>query len=1010
VFSLEREEVLGTVCGDYCGDGICFSSTSADLYQCSNKICSGPTYYPSLPCAPASDPIIPCCSQGSYATSCSDIQCAEGNLPTSNLYCCDPCDSSCQTCTPPACPSTQTPNENHCGIASTQFCSNPKNECGDSCPNSIRHCYPKGECTECTKTCPDNYRLEPTTCNPTGPINCEWRTRCSNERDNCQTTTYQCYPIGTCRDCNVVPPPGYHLPTPGEITLCPLGTARCNRYTECGVYCNEKTAPAYEDEPSVVPGSPTNPRITINGYTYFLSTSTHTRVRKPLPGTQPDNSVTIGASQPSLTPGTYRNPRYDFLVENYGLNEEWKDTVGNCYGVVGEDFCVVESTPDTVNFKGQAKVANQILKEGATGYFATRFTTSNKCDHGIKRSVYIEPKYKVDYLPLVETVEITGDPVVKGCNAGRYTGLQANNPLTITITGSDPDGVSDINGLSLWLVKRGVGDLSNDLNQVVPMGPGDTHTNPNEVGMFFPFLSGGQTHLYKAINENAQNRLIGWGRDVPSSGGDLDPKVQSSQGLIIESATAIYTKTGSTVEVVVTLQFPNPATPGSIVGEYDIYVGFSDIFTFSRKSSADGGGVYLDSQNVKHSGQESWHFDFIKPVYQNAKLERVAGEQKLLDLFWTINEEGSDLKHTVVNVTTAKTDADEIKRIQPTTIPEEDFVTPQDLEDNKIGNIPVDSGWLHPINRNKRQTSMRINTQDTSAGTLKFFITAFDNACNYARTGEDGNDGIDPINYDRWMSTKGGIFYSIGSVDYRTKLLDPNNHFYNLGSELLATGANAIRDVLRFTDRDKNPAVAVGVTDTNEENKVNLYEALKREANISMNKKLKLITPSSGQYICDAPEGCYYKPGVGEDVGGTYSGKILIYSKDDIKITDDLKATSNNDAMFIFSEKNIIVNDGHATGGTDRIDAFLLAKERITIAQDAAVTENHDQVLLVGGLIAFGIGGESPAFVLQRNLGADNPLKPALIINYHPKYTKFAELFFDVDKSVHKREVGFKPL
>lgn len=817
--------------------------------------------------------------------------------------------------------------------------------------------------------------------------------------------------------------------------VCQGNPRTCSISNGCDGTCNN-SQPCYRPEPNTKPLPPSAPRITIDGYTYGLSMSENnwTRVRKPLPN-QPESAVRFSVSPQNPPAGTYRNPLFDFTAENLGVANEWQDEWENCTGVVGEDFCNHNRNLNYTEFHGDFvghKTPLEILKEGAQGMISFRYHTKDVCTEARKYSDWRIARYKVNKLPkipdpIINNVVITGNPTTqKNCTANnKYTGLEANNPLTITVKGYDPDGASDINGLSLWLVKKGVGDLSDDLNRIMPMGSGATRTNPNEIGMFFPFLNGGITHLYKANNENG---FEGWGRDAPSSNQLGTSKVQSSQGLIIESATATYTKIGLTAEVVITLKFPNPATPASITGEYDIYVGFSDIFTFSQKTQEDGGGVYLDSQNIRASGK-SWNFDFRNPRLTAINLDRLAtGDQKNLKLSWTSTDSGhpeSEVVHTVINVSSSSDK--EVTRTFPD--PENPVsIIPGNLSEAEMGNLsPLRHGWKHPVNSNGFETYMIANTGDTASGTLRFDVTLYDRACNFGGTGrQDQNpdpdeppfpDDPDPFDYNRWMSTKGGIFYSQGTVDYRTKLLEPNIHFYNLGSELLATKANGIdpiREVLMFggTEQHRNPAVAKGVEDTNEQNKVNLYEALKREANSSMDKKLSdKIISSATHWHCSSDKGCYIKSDKDLTIGSfRYTGKILIYSQGNITITGALQATSNNDAIFVFSEKNIIVNDGHATGGTDRIDAFLLAKERITIAQDAAVSENHDQVLLVGGLIAFGIGGESPSFVLQRNLGADNPLRPALIINYHPKYTKFAENFFDVDRSVYKKEVGFKPL
>ena len=796
---------------------------------------------------------------------------------------------------------------------------------------------------------------------------------------------------------------GFTLQNTGPYCLAHKAT--CKQVNGCGkeIDCNE--AQCYGPEKNTNPQPPTTPKLKIDGYTYTLSTNENnwTRVRKPLPG-KPEDAVKFSVTPQTPPSGTYRNPLFDFTAENMGVGNEWYDEWGNCVGVAGEDFCNHNRQSNTTDFHGEHaghKSPVEILKEGAAGIIATRYHTQNICNDDRKHSGYMHSRYQVDRLPVVESVEITGnDTTLKGCKAtAKFTGLDANNPLTITVTGSDPDGVNDINGLSVWLVKRGVGDLSNDIDEYRGMGSGLTTTNPNEIGMHFEFLERNQAHLYKANNENSANRLAGWGRDADNSQSLGTNKVQSSQGLLIEAATATHRTEGNKKIVTVTLQFPKQESQ-LIMGEYDVYVGFSDIFTKSKRSAEDGGGKYLDSQNVKNSGK-NWSFDFVKPKIENTKLQTL--EQKVQKLSWKNTDTGSGPMNTVINAYNNDSIGTEILRTIPSAGNDDlDRIKLQEVPGRtSIGNMPVSSGWKH-IPDNVEVTSMTVNTLDLAAGNLRFYITLYDKACNYKHTGEEGEPPPEQ-NYDRWLSTKGGIFYSQGRVNYKTKDIAD----FNLGTELLSTGGTSIGTVRQLADDNKNPAIAKNIIDTNQQNRTSLFEELDRKLKNSMSKDLEKIT---NPLACNNLKGCYFSSENDINIGGTYSGKILIYSEKGITITGELKATSNNDAMFIFSKGNIVVNDGRVSNSTDRIDAFLMAKGRITIAQDADANKNHDQVLIVGGLTAFGIDGGSPAFILERNLGAENPLRPALILNYHPKYTKFAELFFGVDTSVHKREVGFKPL
>ncbi len=797
----------------------------------------------------------------------------------------------------------------------------------------------------------------------------------------------------------------------------------CNRYDNCGILCGEEVRRCYPLETNNSVPDVTSIRIYerlgINNFEWTtyqpLSTTRRTLIRYPYPA----STMRTELNDPGL-PSATRDIRATLRIGGV--------QVGPPQVRSQNEFFYTFNTYPSLAW----------LNYGYLGKYSAFFETLNMCSDNWQKGNTTSVDFVVNTPPTVISTTVTGNTTgntPKGCTPeARYTGNEANRTLTFKITGRDintniaaeqDDANHRINAAVLWLVKEG-STIDNERNTLTGIGSGTTLSNPNKIGIMVNTLGG----IYKA--NNGESTFTGWGRDVPQNSNIQQPYIYvNHNGIRTKIATITLRSVKNaqnptdTTEMEIKIEFDKNIP---ISGRYQIWTGMMDNLTlFPTKPH----GYFADIRSVKNTGQ-IWNFDFRNPRLTAINLDRLAtGDQKNLKLSWTSTDSGhpeSEVVHTVINVSSSSDK--EVTRTFPD--PENPVsIIPGNLSEAEMGNLsPLRHGWKHPVNSNGFETYMIANTGDTASGTLRFDVTLYDKACNFGGTGRPDDcptgdpdcpdplpDDPDPFNYDRWMSTKGGIFYSQGTVDYRTKLLEPNIHFYNLGSELLATKTNSINpisEVLMFggTEQHRNPAVAKGVEDTNEQNKVNLYEALKREANSSMDKKLSdKIISSATHWHCSSDKGCYIKSDKDLTIGSfRYTGKILIYSQGNITITGALQATSNNDAIFVFSEKNIIVNDGHATGGTDRIDAFLLAKERITIAQDAAVSENHDQVLLVGGLIAFGIGGESPSFVLQRNLGADNPLRPALIINYHPKYTKFAENFFDVDRSVYKKEVGFKPL
>lgn len=796
---------------------------------------------------------------------------------------------------------------------------------------------------------------------------------------------------------------GYTLTNTGPH--CVAHNATCRQTTGCGnqKVCN--SAQCYRTEANITkPSSPTNPRITIDAYAFNLSTTEYTRIKKPLPG-QGESAVAISATAPSSSSG--RNPTFDFNAENYGVNSEWADTWDNCNGVVGEDFCTLRKAENTIPFKSASLSASQILKEGATGILALRYNTQNICNDNIKSSDYIYPRYQVDRLPTVQDISVTGTPnIVRGCSANSYTGIEANRTLTITVRGSDADGVDDINGLSLWFVKDGVGDISDDINKITDVGPFATETNQMEIGVFLADYDRNLSNpvtIYKAVNSGGT--LQRWGRDATGTGslGTTRVQDQNDRTLISSIGVTRLDINATTKEYIVTLEFPQDAP---ISGKYNIYAGFTDIFTYATRTSP--AGTYVELQNLKQTTQ-SWNFDFINPTITNVGTS--IDDSRILTLNWNSHDVGSTIRsnHTIVNVYKNE-DPQPVMRTVP---PPNSEVTPGSRPlTSLIGDYaPLVSGWRFLSSGDNRE--MKISTGLNTGGNLYFYITAYDNACNM---GQVDSSSVPQINLDKWVHTKGGIFYSKGTVNYATKpAVSPD--YFNLGTELISSESNSINtiNIINNPLNNRNPAVAKSITDIN--NNTGQYDSLKENFD-RIEPNLKPATVNGSNITCSEPLGCKWNTTTVGDI--SYTGKIIAYSDTDITINGEIKnigfgANQNKDGMIIFSGGSITINGSTLTGSSlhaDTIAAWLLAKENVVLAAGSVVANDYqDQVIVDGGIIAFGESGTNlPAFQLSRTLGLYNITHPVLITNFHPKYSTISSLFFGLHIPAYKREVGFKSI
>jgi len=311
---------------------------------------------------------------------------------------------------------------------------------------------------------------------------------------------------------------------------------------------------------------------------------------------------------------------------------------------------------------------------------------------------------------------------------------------------------------------------------------------------------------------------------------------------------------------------------------------------------------------------------------------------------------------------------------------------------------------------------------------MAFWVTIYDQACNRYRLGDDNLSDPPPvIDLNKWIATKGGIFFSAGRVGYDPKEQNPNIENYNTGSELITVGVDEFPNTLNLGDL-YNPTLVKSVTDINHINRERLFDVLKKKI-IEKRQELDDHIVIDDLSKCSAGKICYLGFNLrgeivdqditlGREDGSVteYAGKILVVTNGDINVHPDIKAQNPaSDGLVLFAGGNININSFSKSGpGTlyyDQLEMLMLAKERINIPKETLNQWNQQDGLKVfGSVIGLGVGdlGYEPAVFIERNLGLQNPFHPVLIVNYHPKYTNISEVFFGTETYVYKQEVGFK--
>lgn len=683
------------------------------------------------------------------------------------------------------------------------------------------------------------------------------------------------------------------------------------------------------------------------------------------------------------------------------------------------------------------------LTKGYYGQYTANFDTLNKCDDNWKTGDSYVGNFKVNTPPKAQ-VTVVGDSEEGGTEKGcipeeRYTSNEANRTLTFTVKGKDvntnlgasgDDANHRINGAMIWLIKEGQSLTDNERNRMHGLGPGQTLTDAEKIGVLVNAAGG----IYKS--NNGSGALEGWGRDVPDGSNIQQPNiyinVNGERKVLATITTRLVSQaSGPDDETIIeiTLRFEKDSP---ISGKYNIWVGMFDNLTLFPTQPH---GYFVDIRSVKETTQ-AWNFDFQKPTLKNISLSPL-GDQRRLLLSWTSEDnvpDGIRPDYTVVNVYKSGQDpASEIKREDPE--PRLSFIpvaVPTNSDD--IGKLPVTSGWLHGA---AGTTSLTSNILDNAEGRLHYYITVYDKACNYAQTGEDGTPRPDPVELDKWIVSKGGILFSDGNIRFPTKLNHPYE-FANLGTELISSGSSTIEEVNEYTSNHLvNPAVARVITDINSSGSAALFDKLVENFE-EMRPRLtsieaKLVSPFPIQtYLltCENPLGCIWEPCykysgcVGDEAVDVvpqgaalrYLGNIILVppeGHEDMYIKGIIEGNDSS-SLFIFTEGSVNIGGSVSTNEhvviEDQIDAFIIAKENINILPETVDGYYHDRVTVEGGLIAFGLGEAStPAFSLRRSLGLHNVNHPVLSVTYHPKYAVSSTLFFGLQNNAYKREVGFKP-
>ncbi len=448
---------------------------------------------------------------------------------------------------------------------------------------------------------------------------------------------------------------------------------------------------------------------------------------------------------------------------------------------------------------------------------------------------------------------------------------------------------------------------------------------------------------------------------------------------------------------------------------------------------------YYMIKNCKSGG---WNIDLIRPTFNegafgtdpNPRERIILARQLFLD--WEIGDASSGVSNVVINAYSSSTDKP-LRLLEPT------GQGPISLEpvppEAEIGIMTDSNTWkvLSSPPRSTFKSSARIDIGENEEGMATFYVTGFDQACNDTL-------GSETINLNPWITAKGGLVYSGGSVginakdvtgqasylasmlkrvavselDIATELVSSRSDYIN---NFIHSNLGAVRAHSTYNSNSKKSFWFNYLTKRLQEQIASSGLIFTRRANVG---------EGAMKSVCSRGDNCYIQRNGDVTIpsGFTCDRNTLVIVDGNIHIEPDLTNGGENNikgCIFVASG-NITIGAGqwkslYKTGPEqiqyDYIDAFMVAENIIDIqlvdVRDPGgdLAYMRDGLEIHGGLVALGkdtSAGES-AVQVNRSLALLNNLLPTVVTSWDPRYAKLSEIFFGTNSVMYKQEVGFKP-
>ena len=612
-----------------------------------------------------------------------------------------------------------------------------------------------------------------------------------------------------------------------------------------------------------------------------------------------------------------------------------------------------------------------------------------------------------------------------GCQSSSYTGRDINNPINMNAVFTDANGASDIEAIYVWLKTQA--PIPNTPEYI------DSTANPNTARTFTNNSWGFMMHKEgTSWVPYLVNRDTAWVR-ASYSNNRFAIKGPSSADMVFVEIRSI-TPNGNNITLNFDFDFNGIADANKVVdGNYNLFTMVNDVFGFTPidnyPPTVTNIGNYFDPGQIRFynrwtdSGRD-WSIDFTDPEF-NSQVSAVTGSSTNITFSWADVRDLVGLYGISGNVYLSE-GVQEAQQIDITsfesssgskTVTATPFIPQvQPANGDDIGKIIDGEYTVRAINIGSTTASgsVSMNVGANREGSLIYYATAFDLACNIGQSNT-------VLNLEDWIVTYGGLVYSSGGIDFPVQdvaepdtwdpvdLLNKLSPLYaDISSEMYGDSSGSPSSLTKsFATKSFSisPFKEYKVEDYYNDVR-NTFE--RREIGIANVQRM----PDTGLLVGNLGGGSIKvldrigNLTVGNASPFTCDGKGIFFVSGNLTIENEiLNNNYNHDACIFVVKGNVIINSGPNSSGAaigyDEINAYILTNGTVTINQDPS---------LDGLYISGGIQSRGGINTINRYLGLNyRNTHPVIVVNHHSKYGIFTSTLIGNPVDMVKIEVGFKP-